>query len=103
MQQNEDLATQQRRLQRVDAARIRAFQDMVRTDGWKMFQDLLNGVINERMAMLVTRPAGADAVRGEDYDKGTCYALIWARDLPDVTIQAFKDQSSDPATEGDEG
>lgn len=88
---------------RKDAERVRAFQSLVASDGWRFLVELLNGKVEDLMANAFERPSGAvNELRGQDFDKGTCYGLLWMRDLPDVTIAAFKQESSDPANEENE-
>lgn len=83
-----------------DAKRVRAFQDMVSSDGWKFFQELLNLRIVEATSKLFERPIpGVDDRRGEEWDKGAVFAWIMSRDLPSVTIAAHKQMNSEPATE----
>lgn len=83
-----------------DAKRVRAFQQMVASDGWKFFQELLNSKIEEKAAKVWERPPiGVDDSKGEQWDKGAVYAWIMARDIPEVTIATFKEEHSDPATE----
>ena len=79
-----------RRQAQADAARVRAFQAMVASDGWKLLQELLNGRVEEMTAGLFERPKSDSERRGEDFDKGACFGLLWVRDLPAVTIAAFK-------------
>lgn len=86
---------------RFDAARARAFQEMLNTEGWKFLCELLNGKIGEFTADLFEKPKPLEE-RGEVWQKGACYGLIWARDLPAVTIAAFKNENSDPAAEENE-
>lgn len=88
------LEEQQRQQRALDVRRAREFQTMVTSEGWKLFQELLNNKVNSLMATTFDRPEGEGNRRGEDFDKGTCYALLWARDLPNVTIQGLKDQNS---------
>lgn len=96
----EEMEPQEREQMRHDAKRIRAFQELVRTDGWKFFQELLNDRVGKATQNIFEKPTLADA-RGEDWEKGLCYGLLWARDLPSVTIAAFKDaeETSEPAQE----
>lgn len=84
-----------------DAKRVRAFRDMIASDGWKYYQELLNGKILDKTATIFERPQSGDGVRGEDWDKGTVFAWITARDLPEVIINVSKQQNSEPATEDD--
>lgn len=83
-----------------DAKRVRAFQDMVASDGWKYFQELLNLRIIEATSKLFERPIpGLNDQSGEAWDKGAVFAWIMSRDLPSVTIDAYKQANSEPATE----
>lgn len=94
----DDLKDQQRKQGVVDAKRVRAFQDMVGSDGWKLYIDILEKNFHEKMQVLLTRPTDASP-RGEDFDKGVCYGLLWAKDLPETTIKAFKEQNSTAETD----
>lgn len=99
MEERQDLNTPQDREQdRLDTKRVRAFKDLVRMEGWKYFQELLNKKVEENTADIFEKPTSVNA-RGEDWQKGLCYGLLWARDLPNVTIAAFKDEASEPAEE----
>ncbi len=84
-----------------DLKRARAFQDMIKTEGWKMYQDLLNTLINEKGLRLMDKlPAELNAVERQEHEKGAMNGLILARDIPSLTIktmEAFK--TSDPAGE----
>lgn len=85
---------------RKDAERIRAFQALVASDGWKFLVELLNGKVESLAANMFERPSGElNELRGQDFDKGTCYGLLWIRDLPSTTISVFKNEPSDPADE----
>lgn len=86
---------------RFDANRVRAFKEMQNTEGWKLFCELINGRIGEYTADIFEKPKPLEE-RGEVWQKGACYGLIWARDLPTVTIAAFNSENSDPATEESE-
>lgn len=85
-----------------DTKRVRAFQDMVNSDGWKLYCELLNTKIEDATSKLFERPLPGAEHRGEDWDKGTVFAWIQARDLPGLTITVHKQVNSGPATE-DEG
>jgi hypothetical protein len=84
----------------LDVKRVRAFQEMVRTDGWKFFTQLLDMKIMELTANLLTRPS--ENSRGEDFDRGQCFGLVYMKDLPSVTIAALGDMASEPADEENE-
>lgn len=94
----EQMEPAEREQMRHDVKRIRAFKDLVRTDGWKFFQELLNNRVGEMTKDLFNKPLPGGE-RGEAYDKGLIYGLLWARDLPETTIAAFKDDASEPAEE----
>jgi hypothetical protein len=73
-----------------DMKRARAFRDMMNTEGWKFYTELLNRHIEVRTQNLFgpTPEGGRDA---EQHNKGAVYALILARDLPSVTVSAMKE------------
>lgn len=78
---------------REDRARKDAFEGMVKTPGWKMFQQLLNKMIEDR-GMVILAPAGtSDAAVALEFVKGSMNGLLLARDLPSLIIDAT------PATE----
>lgn len=90
---------------RGDVKRVRAIEDIVRLEGWKYFEELLNHHISKRTQELFepTPPGGRDA---EQHNKGAIWGLIYARDLPRVIIAAFEEERkatsySEPATEGE--
>lgn len=85
------------RKQREDIQLVRDLADMMRTDGWKQYVRLLNNKIEERTESIFDPPTDG-SLRREDHNKGACYALIWARDLPSVIVESMKPAtSSDPA------
>lgn len=85
-----------------DIKRVRAFEAMVATEGWKMYQDLINGNVSERTKDIFSpTPKGEESAA--EHNKGAVFGLLYARDLPSVIIAAMKDQrSSDPASEDKE-
>lgn len=86
-----ELEKQAREQAKSDLEQFEAFRDMMRTEGWRLFTILLNLQIEGRMKSIFDRPtAGLDDRRGEDFDKGACYALILARDTPQTIIDAHK-------------
>jgi hypothetical protein len=71
---------------RIDRARKEAFEALVKHPAWKMYQDLLNNMANDRGSLLL-RPAGSvDMAIGMEFVKGTMNGLLLARDLPMLVI-----------------
>lgn len=85
---HEELLKVSREALRVDRQRKDAFEGMVKTPGWKEFQNLLNTMINDR-GMSVLSPAGSmEGAVALEFVKGTMNGLILARDLPSLIIDA---------------
>ena len=84
-----------------DIKRARAFEAMVKTEGWHFYTELLTGQINDRMKGILspTPPGGRDA---SEHNKGTVFGLLLARDLPSTTIATMKDVMAKFAGELDE-
>src|SRR5688572_12178901 len=79
-----------------DVKRARDFADMMRTPGWKAYEELINYHINARTENLFSpTPAGGEMI--EQHNKGACFGLMFARDLPSHTVSAMK--QSRPASE----
>lgn len=89
--QETEIEKQAREQTKADLEQFEAFRDMVKTEGWRLFTIWLNMQIESRTQTIFERPQpGLDARRGEDHDKGACYALILARDIPQTIIDAYK-------------
>lgn len=83
---------------RIDRARKEAFESLVKHPGWKLYQELLNTMANDR-GMILLSPAGSmDAAVAMEFIKGSMNGLILARDLPMLVIS---DVPTKPA-EGDD-
>lgn len=82
-----------------DRERAALFEAMLKTPAWEAYEKLLNFHIGQRMASLIepTLPNGELAA---EHNKGTVFALTFARDLPRVTVEAAK--TSGPATDGED-
>lgn len=74
-----------------DIKRAKAFEVMCNTDGWKMYQDLLNTHINDRVQKLFMPMNNLLMVTEVEHNKGAIFGLIQARDLPGVSIAAMKE------------
>ena len=86
-----------------DIKRKRAFQDMVRSEGWKYLIELLNNKLESsgRELLEPLSDVKLNAVERQEHLKGAMYGISWVRDLPLVTINA-RDQihdSENPAGE----
>ena len=84
-----------------DIKRVRAFQELIRTEGWQLYVALLNGKIEMLTSNLFERPVD-DNLRGEAHDRGHCYGVLWARDLPSATIAAMDHLVEDSVQEENE-
>ena len=74
----------------VDIKRYRAFEAMLKTEGWGFYVELLNYHVNERMKgyLQPTEPGGRDK---EQHNKGTVFGLLLARDIPSNTVASMKE------------
>lgn len=79
------------------------FEALLRSPGWAFYEELINSQIARRMEGLINPTPTAGALESE-HNKGAVYGLTQARDLPRVTVAAWKEfvKSSGPATDGDE-
>lgn len=73
-----------------DVKRARAFEEMCRTEGWKLFSDLMNTWINVRMAQLIG-PTPEGKANETEHIKGTVYGIMMCRDTPGVNIATMKE------------
>jgi hypothetical protein len=94
MDRKEQIEEAQKR--KKDVERVRAFQIMVKSDGWQHYQELLNGKVAGLTQNIFDPPSEA-STRVEDHKKGTIFGLLYARDLPSITIAAH--EASEPASE----
>src|SRR5436190_23862619 len=70
--------------------RMRAFEALVNTEGWKHYQALLNYEINQRAAQAF-EPVELSDVLALEHRKGTIYSIIRARDVVADNIAAVKE------------
>lgn len=77
--------------EKLEIKRMRAFEAMTNTEGWKHYQALLNYEINTRAAAAF-EPVELGAVLASEHKKGTIYGLIKARDIVAVSIAAVKQE-----------
>jgi hypothetical protein len=90
MPKTPDAKTEAQRNRNEDIKRGRALELMMSTEGWRIYDHLINHHISLRTANLFdpTPSGGRDA---EQHNKGAIYGLIFARDLPRVTVGAAKE------------
>lgn len=85
---------------KIDKERAEQFIVMQRTEGWRLFQELV-GLRIQLFADAIMLPAGSvDAAIALEYVKGAMSGLIIARDLPSVIVGAMK--ASVPAADGED-
>lgn len=73
-----------------EVKRMRAFEALVATEGWKEYQLLLASHISTR-ASVAFEPVELANVLKSEHQKGTIYGLILARDIVGVSIAQVKD------------
>lgn len=79
------------KLARADLKRARAIQDLLRLDGWKHIEEILNNHISRRTAELF-EPTPAGGRDAEQHNKGAIWGLIYARDLPRAIVTAMEEE-----------
>jgi len=84
-----------------DAKRDRAFRDMVKTEGWEMFRQLLNAHINQRTAKIF-EPIEEGKLNDFSHNQGAVFGLIFARDVVGVSIAAADEMRAASSSEDDE-
>jgi len=84
--QHEELLKTSREAMAQDRKRRDAFEGLLKHPGWKEFQELLNLMIGERSAELLSPAGSVDKMIALEFVKGTMNGLILARDLPKIII-----------------
>lgn len=82
-------------------AQANALDRLINYREWKVFEDLINAHINNR-AQNVWGPTKAGEELVNEHNKGVVFGLLFARDLPAVTVNATKSLKVDKADD-DEG
>lgn len=79
--------------------RGRVFKEMIATDGWKLYVQLLNMKMNEFSQNFLNPPSAEEMPNiARDYHiKGTMFGLVWARDIVPTTIAATEQILAQPA------
>jgi hypothetical protein len=78
--------------------RARLFKEMMETEAWRLYEDLLNHHIGVRTQSVLdpTTPGGELPA---EHNKGVAYGIIFCRDIPRVTVAAMKDTSASKPSE----
>lgn len=87
---HEDLRKSAREADRVDKARLEAFEALVARPEWKVYVDLLDATLGSLGSIVLMPVKGMDGAIALEYQKGTMRGLIMARDLPSITIAQMK-------------
>lgn len=69
----------------------RALEDLVRQDGWKELQGIIERRINSEHGRLIKASNNIGDVLLTEYVKGTIYGLVYARDLAQTTIEQARE------------
>lgn len=87
------------RNKKFEKERAEAFEAMLKTPGWTMYQALLNAHVEQRTKNVFgPTPQGQENIA--EHNKGVVYGLLFARDLPRTTVESTKAIfGSDPAEE----
>lgn len=91
----QELLKQSRRAQAVDRARSEAFQSLVKSEGWKLYVDLIDARLQSFSDLLLQPLQSIDAVGVQEFLKGAMFAFVLMRDLPSNTINAMRSEIED--------
>lgn len=93
-QRTEELQRDSRVADRIDKERAELFAVMVKTPAWASYLEVLNSMIEQRGAEILSPANSVDGAIALEHVKGTMYGLILARDLPSITISQMAANSS---------
>lgn len=85
-----------------DIKRARIFKDLLNTEGWRLYSELLNDMINTKMMEVIKAPTAEGGVLASEYNKGAVYGIMLARDTPGVNIAAMEQLVAAANEEGKE-
>jgi len=73
-----------------DRQRCDAFASMVKSEGWRLFVELIDHRVQMFSDQLLQPLASMDQVPAQEFAKGAMFAFVLMRDLPSVTIASIK-------------
>ena len=92
--EHEELLQEGRRQTKLDKERADVFEALVKSPGWKIYEELLGARI-QALGGEILEPAGSvDGAIALEHVKGTMKGLILARDLPSIIIGNTKADTS---------
>lgn len=97
-QKLEELARESRAAEKIDRERAELFAVLVKSKGWELYVELLNGLMQSRADALMLPATSIESILGQEHIKGALSGLLMARDLPSVIMGAI----AVPATSEDE-
>lgn len=91
----EDILSQSRAADSEDRARAEQFRDLVRTEGWKTFETLLQARVQAFGDQLLLPLESADGALRQEWIKGAISGLLLAISLPASTISSMNAATSE--------
>ena len=85
---SEDAKKEMNKFSADDVKMAKAFKDMMRHEGFALFQDFLNKKIGERMNTVIG-PTQPGAELPAEHTKGTVFGLILARDAIPTIVSGY--------------
>jgi hypothetical protein len=71
---------------RIDRRRAELFRSMTKTEGWKVYMELVEAKIQDFSDQLMQPATSVGSLIASEYIKGAMSGLIMARDIASVTI-----------------
>lgn len=77
---------------REDNAFAKSLEELIATPQWKTYESFLQRKVAEVSSVLLSElePHAVNATHVQEYKKGTMYGLMYAVQLPSITIAAMK-------------
>ncbi len=90
-----ELLRQGRAATQIDKARAEAFGSLVKTEGWRLYTELIDARVQSFSDVLLQPLETMDHVGRQEFVKGAMFAFVLLRDLPANTIAAMSQESDD--------
>ena len=87
-----ELLKEGRKFDKLDRDRAEVFASLLKHPGWMIYEDMLQGQIQQFGDLVLEPVAGLDGVFTQEFIKGTLKGLILARDMPSVIVESMKQE-----------
>jgi hypothetical protein len=91
----QELLKEGRLADKVDKDRAELWAGMLKTEAWKMYEEMLNSRIQILSDNILLPVGSVDACMAVEYMKGAMSGLILARELPGVVVGVMAAQKKD--------